>query len=116
MAPFIKKKEQGFRDKGREKVECGSKTHNSQLSTVNSQLIYGLLPVLEALRAASRRIDKVLIADGAKEHRVSEIIDICRSRSIQWQRVPRETFAKHLGSEANHQGVGPRPTNWRWWA
>lgn len=71
----------------------------------NSSLIYGVLPVLEALRAYSRRIDKVLIADGSKEHRLSEIIDICRSRSIAWNRVPRESFGKNLDPSANHQGV-----------
>ena len=70
-----------------------------------SSLIYGLLPVLEALRADNRRIDKVLLAEGAKEHRVSEIIDLCRSRSIAWNRVPRETFTKHLDAVVNHQGV-----------
>ena len=78
---------------------------DSQLSTLNSQLIYGVLPVLEALRADNRRIDKVLIADGAKEHRLSEIMDLCRSHSIAWSHVPRDTFARHLEPKANHQGV-----------
>ncbi len=70
-----------------------------------STLIFGVLPVLEALRADTRRIDKVLIADGAKEHRLSEIIDLCRENSIAWNRVPRDTFAKHLKQGVNHQGV-----------
>jgi len=68
-------------------------------------LIYGVLPVLEALRAEGRRIDKVLIADGAREHRLAEITEICRSRSIAWNRVPRDAFAKHLEPGVNHQGV-----------
>jgi 23S rRNA (guanosine2251-2'-O)-methyltransferase len=68
-------------------------------------LIYGLLPVLEALKAENRRIDKVMIADGAKEKRLSEIIDLCRSRSIAFNWVPRETLAKYLDSGTNHQGV-----------
>ncbi|MFN0277906.1 MAG: 23S rRNA (guanosine(2251)-2'-O)-methyltransferase RlmB [Pyrinomonadaceae bacterium] len=68
-------------------------------------MIYGVLPVLEALRADVRRIDKVLIADGVKEHRLSEIIDLCRAHSIAWNRVPRESFAKHLPAGVNHQGV-----------
>ena len=105
MAPFMKNKGQGLRDKSREKREHLNKPQRSPLSTVNSQLIYGVLPVLEALRADSRRIDKVLIAEGVKEHRLSEIIDLCRSRSIAWNRVPRETFAKHLDPQTNHQGV-----------
>ena len=100
MASVMKSKGPGFRDKGRGGNERANKPQNSQPSTLNSQLIYGVLPVLEALRAESRRIDKVLIADGAKEHRLSEIIDLCRSRSIAWNRVPRETFAKHLDSQA----------------
>jgi len=71
----------------------------------SSQVIYGALPVLEALRAENRRIDKVWIADGSREARLSEIIELCRSRSIAFNRVPRETFAKYLDSGVNHQGV-----------
>ena len=70
-----------------------------------SAIIFGVLPVLEALRADTRRVDKVLIADGAKEHRLSEIMDLCRENSIAWNRVPRDTFANHLDPKANHQGV-----------
>ena len=70
-----------------------------------TNLIYGVLPVLEALRAKTRRIDKVLIAEGAKEHRLSEILDLCRERSIAWNYIPRESFAKHVEPGANHQGI-----------
>lgn len=68
-------------------------------------VIYGVLPVLEALRAEHRRIDKVLIADGSREARLSEIVDLCRSRGIRWDHVPRESFSKFVGREANTQGV-----------
>ncbi len=68
-------------------------------------VIYGAIPVLEALRADVRRIDKVLIAEGVREHRLSEIIELCRKRSIAWNRVPRETLAGHIEAGANHQGV-----------
>jgi 23S rRNA (guanosine2251-2'-O)-methyltransferase len=68
-------------------------------------VIFGVLPVLEALRADNRRVDRVLIADGSHEKRLSEIIDLCRSRAIAWSRVPRDNFAKHLDSGVNHQGV-----------
>lgn len=61
--------------------------------------------MLEALRADKRRIGKVLIADGTRENRLTEIIELCRSRSIAWHRVPRETLAKHAGADVNHQGV-----------
>lgn len=104
----MKPKSRDFRDKdrGRRPAERQLRDRPSQPpQKTNASLIYGLLPVLEALRAENRRIDKVVIADGAKEHRLSEIIDLCRERSIAWNRVPRETFAKHLESGVNHQGV-----------
>lgn len=71
----------------------------------NRSVIFGVLPVLEALRADARRVDKVLIADGSHEKRLAEIIDLCRARSIAWSRIPRDNFAKHLESGVNHQGV-----------
>src|SRR6476469_2155848 len=71
----------------------------------NTNLIYGVLPVLEALRADHRRIDKVLLAEGAREHRLSEIIDECRSRSIPYTRASRDAFIKLAGAQVNHQGV-----------
>jgi 23S rRNA (guanosine2251-2'-O)-methyltransferase len=70
-----------------------------------SNVIYGALPVLEALRAKRRRVDKVLIGDGARAHRLAEIIELCRERSIVWSRVPRETIAKFADTGANTQGV-----------
>ncbi len=103
MASFMKRK---FRVPGSEsRVEDRKPKAKDQKPRSTSSLIYGVLPVLEALRADNRRIDKVLIADGAMEHRLSEIVGLCRSRSIAFSRVPRETFAKHLDPNANHQGV-----------
>lgn len=81
------------------------RTSESRPQTQDSRLIYGVLPVLEALRAENRRIDKILIADGARENRLTEIVDLCRERSIAWNRVPRDTFVRQLGPEAHHQGV-----------
>ncbi len=77
----------------------------TQNSSASAKVIYGLLPVLEALRAEHRRVDKVLIAEGAKEHRIAEIIDLCRERSVRCDRVARDVLAKHAGPDANTQGV-----------
>lgn len=71
----------------------------------SDNVIYGVLPVLEALRAEHRRIDKVLIAIGSREARLSEIVDLCRSRGIRLDHAPRETFGKYVGRDANTQGV-----------
>lgn len=68
-------------------------------------MIYGVLPVLEALRASNRRVDKVLIAEGAKTSRLNEIFEQCRERSIVWSRVSREALSKFVDPATNHQGV-----------
>ena len=84
-------------------------TRNPKLETRNpnndSRLIFGLSPVLEALRANSRRIEKILIADGVREHRISEIIDLAKENNVLWQKSPRENLSKMVEFGANHQGV-----------
>lgn len=68
-------------------------------------LIYGLLPVTEALRANSRRVDKILLAEGVREHRFDEIYDLARAGGVRVERVPREHLSRLAGDDANHQGV-----------
>ncbi len=74
-------------------------------SSGTSNVIFGLLPVIESLRAQKRRVDRVLIADGARESRIADIIGLCREHGIIWNKVPRESIAKYVGQGANHQGV-----------
>ena len=69
------------------------------------QIIYGVLPVTEALKAETRRIERVLVLEGAREHRLQEIMDACRSHSIPFDRLAREAFVRHVNAEVNHQGV-----------
>lgn len=66
---------------------------------------FGVLPVLEALRANSRRIDKIVVAEGAREKRLQEIFDIARANGIRVDRVPREILERFVERSANHQGV-----------
>jgi 23S rRNA (guanosine2251-2'-O)-methyltransferase len=63
-----------------------------------------VLPVLEALRANSRRIDRIVIAEGSREHRLREIAQLARENNIRLERVPKENLARIAG-ELNHQGV-----------
>jgi 23S rRNA (guanosine2251-2'-O)-methyltransferase len=66
---------------------------------------FGVLPVLEALRANARRIDKIVVAEGAREKRLQEIFDLARQTGIRVDRVPREVHERSVDSTANHQGV-----------
>jgi tRNA G18 (ribose-2'-O)-methylase SpoU len=78
---------------------------NSALSTQHSALLYGVLPVTEALRAGNRRIEKILIAEGAREKRLSEIWNLARQNGVQIQKTPRENLSKYTEEGTNHQGV-----------
>jgi 23S rRNA (guanosine2251-2'-O)-methyltransferase len=83
-----------------------SKTEDRRPKTEQSKnIIFGLLPVLELLRANSRRVEKILIAEGAREHRISEIIALARENRIPFQKTSRENLAKLVEAGANHQGV-----------
>jgi len=95
------------RERKREpRVERGNSiSANSLLSTLHSPLIFGVLPVLEALRAENRRIEKIFVADGAKEKRLFEILDLAQRKGVQYQKIPRENFSRYVENGANHQGV-----------
>ncbi len=68
-------------------------------------VLYGLLPVTEALRANSRRVEKLFIAEGARERRLDEIFELARAADILIERVPRERLDRLTGPDVNHQGV-----------
>jgi 23S rRNA (guanosine2251-2'-O)-methyltransferase len=74
-------------------------------SQAGSGLIYGVLPVLEALRGGARRLEKIMVAEGAREHRLGEILDLARSAGIRVERLQREQFGRIIRPDANHQGV-----------
>jgi len=80
---------------------------NRQSATVNQQsnLIFGVLPVLERLRANPKRVEKILIADGAREKRLSEIFELAKQNRVMIQRTARENLSKYAIENANHQGV-----------
>jgi 23S rRNA (guanosine2251-2'-O)-methyltransferase len=87
-----------------------SKTENSDRKLKNKSLkpknvIFGLAPVLEALKANSRKIEKILIAEGTRGHRVTEIIDLAKEKRISWQKVSRDSIEKLAAPGAKHQGV-----------
>ena len=66
--------------------------------------IYGLLPVLEALRARRRSINKILILDGAQPARLSELLELAKRSDIRVEKRDRRLLDE-LTRQANHQGV-----------
>lgn len=66
--------------------------------------IYGLVPVLEALRARRRVIQKVLVSDSAGQARVNELVATARRNGIRIEKRDRRAL-DDLAPGANHQGV-----------
>ncbi|MDQ3134545.1 MAG: 23S rRNA (guanosine(2251)-2'-O)-methyltransferase RlmB [Acidobacteriota bacterium] len=66
--------------------------------------LYGVLPVLEALRAGQRQIERIVVAEGAHEARLQELLQLARARRVIVRRAPRAELQR-LTAGANHQGV-----------
>lgn len=66
--------------------------------------LYGLVPVLEALRAGHKRIEQITIAEGARHERLSELLDLARKARILVHRVPRAAVDRTLPG-LTHQGI-----------
>jgi 23S rRNA (guanosine2251-2'-O)-methyltransferase len=70
-----------------------------------NNIIFGVLPVLEALRAENRRIDKIFVVENARENRLNEIFQLTREKNILLQKTSRENLARMVETGANHQGI-----------
>jgi 23S rRNA (guanosine2251-2'-O)-methyltransferase len=68
-------------------------------------VIFGVLPVIEALRSNARRVEKIVVAEGARTHRLSEIFDLAREHRVILDRSQGERLDRLAGPGNNHQGV-----------
>lgn len=66
--------------------------------------LYGVNPVLEAVRGGTRAPTEILIAEGAADERLRKLIELARARNISIKRVPRALLNRTVGN-TNHQGV-----------
>jgi len=73
--------------------------------TITGAHLYGVAPVVEALRAGQRPIERVIIAEGAHHHRLRELVELARKHNVPVHHAPRIDLARVVGAEANHQGV-----------
>jgi len=74
------------------------------MDNMNNDLIYGKNSVLEALKANSRRINKILLSKNLhNDPKIDEIIELAKKSKIVFQFVPKEKFNDYR--EYTHQGV-----------
>jgi 23S rRNA (guanosine2251-2'-O)-methyltransferase len=69
--------------------------------------IYGLIPVMEALRAGHRAFDSITVAEGARHERLRDLLELARQANVPVHRVPRISLDRSLKDIA-HQGVVAR--------
>jgi 23S rRNA (guanosine2251-2'-O)-methyltransferase len=67
-------------------------------------VLYGLHPVEEALRAGLRRFDHVCVAKERHDARLQAVIDLCRAAGVRLRFEPREQLTR-LAQTSAHQGV-----------
>jgi 23S rRNA (guanosine2251-2'-O)-methyltransferase len=73
----------------------------------HSDKIYGLIPVLEVLRAGRRTLESVSIAEGARDERLGELLRLAKRARVPIHRVPRISLDR-IDGEINHQGIVAR--------
>lgn len=77
------------------------------------EFLYGHWPVMEALRAAKRPLEQLLLTEKLEEKGIiAEIVQASQERGLPIRRVPKRIM-DDITSESNHQGtalrVGPYP-------
>jgi 23S rRNA (guanosine2251-2'-O)-methyltransferase len=66
--------------------------------------IYGLIPVLEALRAGNKSLEQITIAEGARHERLRELLDLAKRARVPVHRSPKFVLDRALPG-VTHQGV-----------
>ena len=68
------------------------------------EVLYGVHPVAEALKAGRRRFDHVLVASERNDDRLTRLISECRQAGVRVRQESRDQLTQLAGTAA-HQGV-----------
>jgi 23S rRNA (guanosine2251-2'-O)-methyltransferase len=68
------------------------------------EVLYGLHPVEEAVRSASRRLDSVMLARERKDERLERLADACRAAGVRVSLESRDQLTRMAKTDA-HQGA-----------
>lgn len=66
--------------------------------------IYGLIPVLEALRGGHKQLEQITIVEGARHERLRELLELAKRDKVPVHRAPRFALDRALPG-VTHQGV-----------
>lgn len=68
------------------------------------EVLYGVHPVEEALKAGRRRFDHVLVARERQDERLERLVNLCRQAGVRVRQESREQLTL-MAKTAGHQGV-----------
>jgi len=68
------------------------------------EVLYGVHPVAEALKAGRRRFDHVIVAAERHDERLASLVADCKLAGVRVRQEPREQLT-HLAGTIAHQGV-----------
>lgn len=74
----------------------------SHLDPTNT--IYGLIPVLEALRAGHKQLEQIAVVEGSRNERLRELLELAKRNRVPVHRVPRLALDRAFPG-VTHQGV-----------
>ncbi|MCA1630582.1 MAG: 23S rRNA (guanosine(2251)-2'-O)-methyltransferase RlmB [Acidobacteria bacterium] len=103
IRPDARRRDEPARDERTRESSRGEQTARAPVA--DGAHLYGLLPVVEALRAGSRRVERVTIAEGAHEGRLHDLFELARAAGVPVRRAPRAELQRMAAPGANHQGV-----------
>ena len=64
------------------------------MNSVDNSTVFGLNPVLEALKARKRRCYKIIIEQGKPQARLNSLIQSARDNKVPIETIPKITFQK----------------------
>jgi 23S rRNA (guanosine2251-2'-O)-methyltransferase len=90
--------------------DAGNFDSNEHLGRAGeSNQIYGLIPVVEALRANNKKLEHITIVEGARHERLRELLDLAKRARVPVHRAPKFALDRALPG-VSHQGVIARTT------
>jgi 23S rRNA (guanosine2251-2'-O)-methyltransferase len=91
---------------GRKSALVGDDPDSAQVPTYSdaTDTIYGLIPVLEALRVGNKRLEQIMIAEGARHERLRELLQLAKRSRVPVHRAPRIALDRVLPG-VSHQGI-----------
>jgi 23S rRNA (guanosine2251-2'-O)-methyltransferase len=69
--------------------------------------IFGVNPVLEALRAKRRAIREITIANGTKDARLAQLLELARADHVPVHYAPRQQLDRATGNAIHQPGARP---------